>query len=117
MEHGVPETGRIGMSVAREQLETLRRICRSSANRMEAETEIRKLPWGGDACMELVRDLVYWRELKSVVTIPEGYVLVYQGGHHNVYCDKERHIWTRGGYAGWPVTYIRSGKCDCHKYR
>jgi hypothetical protein len=28
----------------------------------------------------------------------ESMTLVYQGGHHNVYCDGEFHIKTSGGY-------------------
>jgi hypothetical protein len=50
----------------------------------------------------------------------EGFKLVYQGGHHNVYCDGKKHIKTSGGSVGHKVklhprwTYF---KCDCQRWR
>ena len=45
--------------------------------------------------------------------------LVYQGGHHNVYCDGKSHIWTTGGWAGnhpiVPSGFAPAG-CDCEKW-
>jgi len=46
------------------------------------------------------------------------YRLVYQGGHHNVFCDGERHAWTNGGYTRFaPMDRIGCvGRCDCARY-
>jgi hypothetical protein len=57
--------------------------------------------------------LVFWYKL------PKSYRLVYQGGHHNVYCDGNEHIWTSGGTTGIhkkPYRLSRWGNCDCEKY-
>ena len=44
----------------------------------------------------------------------EGFELVYQGGHHDVYCNGTRHIWLDGGYCRiLPPKFSREGKCDC----
>lgn len=56
----------------------------------------------------------------------EGYNLVYQGGHHNVYCNDEKHVRTYGGTTRMtdenrpflnPITKeIDTFKCNCGKY-
>jgi hypothetical protein len=47
-----------------------------------------------------------------------GYKLVYQGGHHNVYCNGPEHVWTTGGWAGkWPIEEEFRGKCDCEYWK
>ncbi len=50
---------------------------------------------------------------------PEGFKMVYQGGHHNVYCNGENHIWTGGGFCGLsdPSDVKRVGKCDCLRFK
>lgn len=58
----------------------------------------------------------------SNLTTPDelnGFTRVHQGGHHAVYCNGNRHIWTRGGgFTGMSEPRIdRTGSCDCHKYR
>ena len=51
------------------------------------------------------------------LTLPD-FQMVYQGGHHDVWCDGRTHIWTAGGWAGqWPVEFRRSGKCDCARWK
>jgi hypothetical protein len=49
---------------------------------------------------------------------------VYQGGHHDIWCDGERHKCTEGGYTshdnhspldGWQTR--RDYKCDCAYWR
>lgn len=47
-----------------------------------------------------------------------GFKLVYQGGHHNVFCDGAEHVHTNGGFTrASPVNHImRRGKCDCAKW-
>jgi len=50
---------------------------------------------------------------------PIDYTLVYQGGHHNVYCNGEKHIYTRGG-GTTKITiagYDREGCCDCERWK
>lgn len=45
---------------------------------------------------------------------PEGYRLVYQGGHHNVYCNGQRHIRTTGGSTQLsPIEPRAERDCDC----
>lgn len=61
------------------------------------------------------------------MNIPDGYKLVYQGGHHNVYCNGNTHIKTSGGYAGVckkitpyldsQTKEIYKFKCDCGNWR
>lgn len=49
-----------------------------------------------------------------------GFRLVYQGGHHNLYCDGVKHLRTTGGElqhavvpnARWPLF-----KCDCARWK
>jgi len=51
--------------------------------------------------------------------------LVYQGGHHDVYCNGERHYSTKGGYAGKhdieedikeaDVEYLY--RCNCEEFK
>lgn len=52
--------------------------------------------------------------------IPDDYKLVYQGGHHQVYCNGTKHITTvDGGYTqAYPETRIKHHtNCDCEKYK
>jgi len=51
-----------------------------------------------------------------------GFKLVYQGGHHNIYCDGSRHLKTSGGRCHPPkwkshaiVDY--EFNCDCERYK
>jgi hypothetical protein len=46
---------------------------------------------------------------------PEGFKLVYRGGHHDVYCNGTQHIWTSGGgLTQMSRAEFRSiGVCDC----
>lgn len=39
----------------------------------------------------------------TYLVIPDDCKLVYQGGHHNVYCNGKRHIHTFGGSAHEPI--------------
>jgi hypothetical protein len=50
--------------------------------------------------------------------VPGSYQMVYQGGHHDVYCDGSTHIWTRGGGTTNMTRprFHRAGPCDCYKY-
>lgn len=69
------------------------------------------------------------RELKGKMTIlasiPKNYRLVYQGGHHDVYCNKVDHIITTegGGFCHAPIDrneaqFIRRKfPCDCSSYQ
>lgn len=45
----------------------------------------------------------------------DGKKLVYQGGHHSVYCDGASHVWIMGGWASSCINKVlmRRGKCDC----
>lgn len=49
----------------------------------------------------------------------DSWKLVYQGGHHNVFCDGKYHAWTNGGYTECsPMSVIgRVGKCDCERWK
>jgi hypothetical protein len=52
--------------------------------------------------------------------IPDGYALVYQGGHHSVYCNGKTHIRITGGYAtSQPIREYAGGRpaCDCKTWR
>lgn len=49
---------------------------------------------------------------------------VYQGGHHDVYCNGAEHVWLAGDQVGrFPISRenhalnVRVGGCDCAKYR
>jgi hypothetical protein len=51
---------------------------------------------------------------------PSGFTLVYQGGHHDVWCNKVEHLTTRGGgktrmSESWGLREPTS--CDCASYR
>jgi hypothetical protein len=49
----------------------------------------------------------------------QGFALVYQGGHHSVYCDGETHATTDGGWTKiGPQTRERFPRyvCDCARY-
>ena len=50
---------------------------------------------------------------------PPGYKMVYQGGHHNVYCNGVGHIRTTGGWVGitFPLRPKETGRCDCEAYK
>lgn len=51
--------------------------------------------------------------------LPQGYKLVHQGGHHDVYCDGLTHIRTSGGFTGISLPRLFKGKefCDCQRYQ
>ena len=58
--------------------------------------------------------------MSNTESITNTYKLVHQGGHHNVYCDGDRHLWTDGGFchADIEIPYVRrEGKCDCHRFK
>ena len=60
-------------------------------------------------CMEFLR-------------VDDTFKLVYQGGHHNIYCNGNIHIKTSGGFCHPSVSQSRvlgdySFKCDCDKWR
>lgn len=52
----------------------------------------------------------------------DRFKLVYQGGHHSIYCDGEKHLKTSGG-KHQSVKFVKyaivdySFKCDCEKWR
>lgn len=60
------------------------------------------------------------------VHLPYTFRLVYQGGHHNVYCNTAHHFKSRGGSCHSdvdrknlvPLRYTAPllTKCDCHKW-
>jgi len=47
--------------------------------------------------------------------------LVYQGGHHNIYCDDSKHLHTDGGKChpdvGSFVLIKNTFKCDCERWK
>ena len=48
-----------------------------------------------------------------------GYKRVYQGGHHDVYCNGRYHVWTSGGFCHpdeEPRVFKRGGPCDCKRW-
>lgn len=55
-----------------------------------------------------------------------GFERVYQGGHHDVYCNGGMHVWLTGPQFGNaqlvnarfenPPAMIRTGRCDCSKF-
>lgn len=49
----------------------------------------------------------------------DGWAMVYQGGHHNVYCNGFQHVRTSGGKVGIDPPGLVKGitKCDCAKWR
>lgn len=49
---------------------------------------------------------------------PDGFNRVYSGGHHDVYCNGEEHIWTSGGgfTRCFPAVFRRRGKCNCQTW-
>lgn len=64
-------------------------------------------------CDNILKDQVVKIELY-------GYKLVYQGGHHNVYCNEKLHYKTCGGYAGkhkFDGVVSETFKCDCEKWK
>lgn len=56
---------------------------------------------------------------------PSGlFVRVYQGGHHDVYCNGTAHVWLSGDQFGVAKinptatsARIRTGKCDCERWK
>ena len=49
---------------------------------------------------------------------------VYQGGHHDVYCNGTAHVWLSGdAFGSAPLTKarvvarIRRGQCDCAQWK
>ena len=52
----------------------------------------------------------------------DDFKLVYQGGHHNIYCDSEIHLKTLGGryhpniFVDYAIVDYEF-KCDCGDYR
>lgn len=50
-----------------------------------------------------------------------GFLLVYQGGNHNVYCNGEEHAITTGGYTQSEIDITKAiiytkKKCDCEEW-
>ena len=57
------------------------------------------------------------------IVIPDTFKLVYQGGHHDVYCDAKEHLIPKGGgkchssINREKMVFIDSRfKCDCPKW-
>lgn len=52
----------------------------------------------------------------------DNFKLVYQGGHHNIYCDGEEHLKTSGGkyhpeiWESYAIVDYRF-KCDCERWK
>jgi len=59
--------------------------------------------------------------LSEIVKL-DGFELVYQGGHHSIYCNGKKHLKVAGGKCE-PVRFTSyaivdySFKCDCEKWR
>ena len=53
--------------------------------------------------------------------LDDSYKLVYQGGHHDVYCNSSVHLSGFGGTCHNVIrkdfTVKRSFKCDCENYK
>jgi hypothetical protein len=52
------------------------------------------------------------------------FLLVYKGGHHEVFCNKKKHFTLTGSaYGTSPLSEhkneftVRLNKCDCDKYK
>ena len=46
-----------------------------------------------------------------------GFNLVYQGGHHDVWCNGTEHRYCSGGWAGkWPRIFTYNGPCNCASF-
>jgi hypothetical protein len=47
------------------------------------------------------------------------WTLVYQGGHHNIYCNGVEHIRSTGGWTGIckDIRFMDRFKCDCVRYK
>ena len=57
------------------------------------------------------------------IKLKDDYELVYQGGHHDVYCNGKDHVTTEGGFCHPSIDRNRaftyddhSFKCDCKKW-
>jgi len=60
-------------------------------------------------------------EVKAL-SIDDTAILVYQGGHHNIYCDGKNHYYTPGGFCHPSVDRkkIRAQEifpCDCKYWK
>ena len=66
--------------------------------------------------------ILAWREFaeptdKILYRPSMDFRMVYQGGHHQVYCDGFVHLYASGGFCGITrVRYKSSGKCNCWRY-
>jgi hypothetical protein len=63
---------------------------------------------------------VFDRPSKSWIELPDEYKLVYQGGHHNVYCNGARHYRTSGGFTRYSSDKMGHGftlSCDCARWK
>ncbi len=49
----------------------------------------------------------------------DGFLLVYQGGHHDVFCDGKTHKTTNGGWTLIESRYKLTGSypCDCARWK
>jgi hypothetical protein len=47
---------------------------------------------------------------------PNGYRLVYTGGHHKVYCNGTESVWTFLSLDRSTETYWRRGSCQCDSF-
>lgn len=60
---------------------------------------------------------------KLIEALKPEYFLVHSGGHHDVFCNKQYHIWAYGHKCGrvaignpYGVVKLRFGTCDCEAY-
>ena len=78
---------------------------------------------GHDAVAGLVEPIVrrvFDRPTRLWLELPDDYKLVYQGGHHNVYCNGTRHYRTSGGftrYSSDKMGYGFTSSCDCERWK
>ncbi len=62
-----------------------------------------------------------WRERQEItLELTPEHKLVYEGGHHSVYCDGKTHFWGFGGFV-WQLSREdflpeREGPCDCTRW-
>lgn len=52
-----------------------------------------------------------------MLPLNDSFVLVYQGGHHDVFCDGSKHVRAYGGKCGWEPAFIDEFLCDCEKWK
>ena len=56
-------------------------------------------------------------ELTMLKPEDSGFNRVYQGGHHDVWCNGSQHIYCTGGWAGkWPRQVKGDGPCNCDEW-